>query len=91
MDCVLYCSHVCVRPCDCEVDCGFVSYISIIASYRETVLRCVESQISLMSRMRLIVNECEICESHDTFTGLDLQFLTNVDLRFLLIVDGNTL
>ena len=31
-----------------------------------------------------------LCETHDTFTGLDLQFLTNVDLRFLLIVDGNT-
>ena len=68
-----------------------LSHTSIIASYRETVLRCVESQIRQMRRMRLIVNECEMCESHDTFTGLDLQFLTNVDLRFLLIVDGNTL
>ena len=68
-----------------------MSHTLIIASHHETVLRCVESQISLMSRMRLIVNECEICESHDTFTGLDLQFLTKVDLRFLLIVDGNTL
>ena len=38
--------------------------------------------------MRLIVNECEMCESHDTFVGIDLHFLTKVDLRFLLIVDG---
>ena len=67
---------------------GFVSYISIIASYLETVLRCVESQIRIISRMRLIVNECEMCESHDTFVGIDLHFLTKVDLRFLLIVDG---
>ena len=68
-----------------------MSHTSIIASYRETVLRCVESQMSLLSRMRLIVNECEMCESHDTFVGIDLHFLTKVDLRFLLIVDGNTL
>jgi len=81
---------VCVRPCDCEVDCSFVSYISIIASHLETVMRCVESQIRIISRMRLIVNECEMCESHDTFVGIDLHFLTKVDLRFLLIVDGNT-
>ena len=44
-----------------------------------------------ISRMRLIVNECEICESQHTFVGIDLHFLTKVDLRFLLIVDGNTL
>ena len=68
-----------------------LSHTSIIASYRETVLRCVESQIRIISRMRLIVNECEMCESHDTFVGIDLHFLTKVDLRFLLIVDGNTL
>ena len=68
-----------------------MSHTFIIASYLETVLRCVESQISLMSRMRLIVNECEICESQHTFVGIDLHFLTKVDLRFLLIVDGNTL
>ena len=57
-------------------------------------MRCVESQIrimSIISRMRLIVNECEICESQHTFVGIDLHFLTKVDLRFLLIVDGNTL
>ena len=65
-----------------------LSHTSIIASYRETVLRCVESQIRQMRRMRLIVNECEMCESHDTFVGIDLHFLTKVDLRFLLIVDG---
>ena len=68
-----------------------LSHTSIIASYRETVLRCVESQISIMSRMRLIVNECEICESQHTFVGLDFTLLTNLDVRFLLIVDGNTL
>ena len=68
-----------------------LSHTSIIASYRETVLRCVESQISLMSRMRLIVNECEICESQHTLIGLDFTLLTNLDVRFLLIVDGNTL
>ena len=54
-------------------------------------MRCVESQIRQMRRMRLIVNECEICESQHTFVGIDLHFLTKVDLRFLLIVDGNTL
>jgi len=54
-----------------------LSHTSIIASYRETVLRCVESQISLMSRMRLIVNECETCESQHTLIGLDLTRLTN--------------
>ena len=32
-----------------------LSHTSIIASYRETVLRCVESQIRIMCRMRLIV------------------------------------
>ena len=63
-------------------------YILIIASYRETVLRCVESQIRQMRRMRLIVNECEMFESQHTFVGIDLHFLTKVDLRFLLIVDG---
>jgi hypothetical protein len=68
-----------------------LSHTSIIASYLETVMRCVESQMSLLRRMRLIVNECEMCESHDTFVGIDLHFLTKVDLRFLLIVDGNTL
>ena len=68
-----------------------MSHTLIIASYRETVMRCVESQMSILCRMRLIVNECEMCESHDTFVGIDLHFLTKVDLRFLLIVDGNTL
>ena len=70
------------------MDCGFVSYISIIANYLETNLRCVESQIRIMSRMRLIVNECEMFESQHTFVGIDLHFLTKVDFRFLLIVDG---
>ena len=65
-----------------------LSHTSILASYRETVLRCVESQIRQMRRMRLIVNECEICESQHTFVGIDLHFLTKVDFRFLLIVDG---
>ena len=72
--------HGCVRPCDCEVDSNFVSYISIIASYRETVLICVESQIrkmSITSRMRLIVNECEMFESQHTLIGLDLTRLIN--------------
>ena len=35
-------------------------------------------------------DDCEMCESQHTFVGTDLHFLTNVDLRFLLIVDGNT-
>ena len=71
---------MCVRPCDCEVDSNFVPYTSIIASYRETGLRCVESQIrkmSITSRMRLIVNECEMFESQHTFVGLDLTRLIN--------------
>ena len=54
-----------------------LSHTSIIASYLETVMRCVESQISLMSRMRLIVNECEMFESQHTLIGLDLTRLTN--------------
>ena len=33
-------------------------------------------------------DDCEMCESQHTFVGTDLHFLTNVDLRFLLIVDG---
>ena len=33
-------------------------------------------------------DDCEMCESHDTFVGIDLHFFTKVDLRFLLIVDG---
>ena len=56
-------------------------------------MRCVESQIRQMRRMRLIVNECEICESQHTFLCnlfvLLLRFM-NLDVRFLLIVDGNT-
>ena len=51
----------------------------------------MESQISIMSRMRLIVNECEMFESQHTLIGLDFTLLTNLDVRFLLIVDGNTL
>jgi len=46
--------------------CKNLSYTSIIASYRETVLRCVESQISIMCRMRLIVMS-ENHETHPTF------------------------
>ena len=34
-------------------------------------------------------DDCEMCESQHTFVGTDLHFLTNVDLRFLLIVDGD--
>ena len=33
-------------------------------------------------------DDCEMCESQHTFVGTALHFLTNVDLRFLLIVDG---
>ena len=33
-------------------------------------------------------DDCEMCESQHTFVGTDLHFLTKVDLRFLLIVDG---
>ena len=65
------------HECDCEVDSNFVSYTFIIASYRETVLRCVESQIRIMCRMRLIVNECEMFESQHTLIGLDLTRLIN--------------
>ena len=69
------------------------SYIPIIASYLETVMRCVESQISIISRMRLIV----MSENHKTHPTLLcvlnvlLLLFMNLDVRFLLIVDGNTL
>ena len=33
-------------------------------------------------------DDCEMCESQHTFVGTDLHFLTKVDFRFLLIVDG---
>jgi hypothetical protein len=48
----------CVSLCDCD-DVQICLYIPIIASHLETVMRCVESQMSIISRMRLIVNECE--------------------------------
>ena len=69
------------------------SYIPIIASYRETVLRCVESQISIISRMRLIV----MSENHETHPiclcnlFVLLFDLINLLLRLRLIVEGNTL
>ena len=70
-------------------------YILIIASYRETVMRCVESLIrimSIISRMRLIV----MSENHETHPTLLcvlnvlLLLFINLDLRLQLIVDGNT-
>ena len=54
-----------------------LSHTFIIASYLETVMRCVESQMSILSRMRLIVNECEMFESQHTLIGLDFTLLTN--------------
>ena len=59
-------------------------------------MRCVESQIimmSIMCRMRLIV----MSENHETHPTLLcvlnvlLLLFMNLDVRFLLIVDGNTL
>ena len=81
--------------------CEIFSYIPIIASYRETVLRYVESHViimSIISRMRLIVImsvslKMDSTWTHPTFlcvlTVLLLLFI-NLDVRFLLIVDGNT-
>ena len=70
-------------------------YIPIIASYHETVMRCVESLIRIMiimCRMRLIV----MSENHETHPTLLcvlnvlLLLFMNLDVRLRLIVDGNT-
>ena len=64
-------------------------------------MRCVESQIriiSIMSRMRLIVIMSVSLKMDSTWTHITflcvlivllLRFM-NLDVRFLLIVDGNT-
>jgi len=79
----------------CVMLCKNLSYTYIIASYRETVMRCVESQISMMSiisRMRLIV----MSENHETHPNCLLYLfvllfdLINLLLRLQLIVEGNT-
>ena len=66
-------------------------YTSIIASHHETVMRCVESLMSIMCRMRLIVMS-ENHETHPIFLCnlfVLLFDLINLLLRLRLIVDKN--
>ena len=85
----------------CVMMCEIFSYIPIIAFYLETNLRCVESQIriiSIMSRMRLIVIMSVSLKMDSTWTHITflcvltvlLLLFINFDLRLQLIVDGNT-